>query len=74
MNEQLSTRLARLGGRLAATGLKHRDVTMRIAELEQRTQYDEIAVQRLNRERARLETEIQQYESMLVTVSDRRSA
>ncbi|MEM8804339.1 MAG: DUF465 domain-containing protein [Pseudomonadota bacterium] len=74
MTEQISTRLARLGGRLAATGLKHRDVTMRIADLEKSPHHDEVAVRRLKRERTRLEAEIQQYESILMTVSDRKSA
>jgi hypothetical protein len=47
---------------------------MRIAELEQRKHYDEVAVHRLHRERTRLEAEIQQYESTLMAATDRKSA
>lgn len=70
--EQHSTQLARLGKRLATTGLRHRNLSRRIAELEQRGPRDDVSVQRLHREQKRLEAEIQQYESTLMTVSDRK--
>lgn len=74
MDVQLSTRLARLGSRLATTGLKHRELTRRIVELQQRAQNEDVAVQRLERERRRLDAEIAQYEAMLFAIAERKSA
>ena len=56
------------------TGLKHRDVTARIGELKQRDAQCDSVVRRLDKERTRLEVEIQQYECILKTSAVRKTA
>ena len=65
MNVQVSSKLAKLGSRLAAIGRRHRELEDRIADVERRPQPDPIVLQRLKREKLRLKDEMQYCEGML---------
>lgn len=69
MNVQLSSKLAKLGARLAAMGNRHKALEDRIATVERRPQPDPIALKRLKREKLRLKDEMHYCEGVLRTLA-----
>lgn len=69
MNMQVTSKLAKLGSRLAAVGHRHSELEGRIAEVEARPQPDNLVLQRLKREKLRLKEEMNCYEGLLRTLS-----
>lgn len=69
MNMQTTSRLAKVGARLAAVGQRHRDLEERISEVERRPNPDQFALQRLKREKLRLKDEMHYCEGLLRTMS-----
>lgn len=65
MNIQLSSKLAKLGARLAAVGRRNRDLADRIEAVERQPAHDPIALRRLKREKKRVESEVHYCEGML---------
>jgi hypothetical protein len=69
MTMQVTSKMARLGSRLAKVGMRHRDLENRIASVEGRSNPDRIILARLKREKARLQHEMNQYACMLRSLS-----
>jgi hypothetical protein len=69
MTVKITTKMARLGSRLAKIGMRYRDVDNRIAGVESRSNPDRLILARLNREKVRLQHEMHQYACMLRAVS-----
>ena len=76
MEPILTTRVARLGSKLAETGIKHRDISSRISALEhsKTCENSAVALERLRREKKRLEENLHQYEARLSMLSRQLSA
>ena len=71
MNMQASSRLARLGTRLAEFGNRHRDLETRIARLKTRAEANPVAVKLITREKQRVQREMNYCEDMLRTYASR---
>ena len=71
MNIQVSSKLAKIGSRLAAIGGRHRELEDRIAKVEKLPQPDPIVLQRRKREKLRIKDEMRYCEGMLRTLTRR---
>ena len=65
MTSQISTKLARLGGRLADAGRRHHELKQRIARVENREKPNPVALRRLRRMQSLLKYEMHHYEGLL---------
>ncbi len=69
MTTQVSTTLARLGGRLADAGRRLHELEQRITKVESRKQPNPVVLQRLNRAKSLLKYEMHHYEGLLRTLA-----
>ena len=70
MNMQLTSRIARLGSRLAAIGRQHRELSDRITDVANRPVPDQLVLKRLKHRKLRLKNEMRCYEGLLRSLSN----